>query len=157
MKKKFLLIAFCWPILTTYAENIPSLLMVWNTDGSTQAYALSEKPILTLSDSELTITTSSITAHHSLDGLARFTYEKNPDSGVSNLLADGKKFRIDQESICFPHLEAGSTIVLYRTDGYKVLSKEIANEGAYAFPLSGLSSGIYLLQINGRTSKIAIP
>ena len=157
MKRRLLFVLFCLPFLSTFAENIPTLLMIWSKDGTKQAYALSEKPNLTLSDNKLIITTSTLTADHELNSLARFTYEQSDETDLSNLLTDGKGYQLDQESICFPHLDANSKINIYRTDGSIVLKKEIKESGSYAFPLSGLPSGVYILQVNGSTSKIMKP
>lgn len=55
------------------------------------------------------------------------------------------------------HMKAGTTVTLYTLNGVPVQQTTVQRDGDYAFPLSGLNAGVYLLSVNGRTLKITKP
>ena len=58
------------------------------------------------------------------------------------------------ESLLFPALKANSTVSVYSLNGTLVFKKTIHQNGEYAFPLSNLNAGVYMVNVNGLTYKI---
>lgn len=148
---QFLLFCFC---LIAKAENDPTTLVIWAKDGTKVAYALAEKPKVTFTTTDLVITSNGIEVNYSLKNTARFTYGSNEQSRIWNLQTDEQVFRLEGESLLFPALKANSTVSIYSLNGSLVFKKAIHQDGEYAFPLSSLNAGVYMVNANGLTYKI---
>ena len=136
------------------AENNPTNLVVWAKDGTKVAYALAEKPKVTFTETDLVITASGVEVNYSLENMVRFTYEDNTSTAIANLQTDESTFKLDGESLLFPALKANSTVSVYSLNGMLVFKKTIHQNGEYAFPLSNLNTGVYMVNVNGLTYKI---
>ena len=128
-------------------------LVIWAKDGTKVAYALAEKPKLTFTESELVVKTDSIEVIYDLEKMSRFTYENGSVTGITDLRTD-TPFSLINEALVFPALPANSSVSVYSFNGSLVFKKTIKTSGEYAFPLSGLNTGIYLVNVNGVTYKI---
>lgn len=140
--------------LSAMASEPLKNLIVWAKDGTKVGYALAEKPTVTFTENHLIITTQGIEVSYALEQMERFTYEGNETTAITNLVTDKSSFVLDGESLLFPALEANSLISLYLMNGAPVFKIKNPNKGEYAFPLSDLSPGIYLVNVNGITYKI---
>ena len=140
--------------IPVFADGEKTQLVVWFKDGTKVAFAMKEKPKITFIDSELVITTKE-DKHYSLENMAKFTYESLPD-GIKNLLTDDPvpSFFINDETLLFPSLKAGSTVSLTSLNGTSIFKKTVRSDGEYAFPIANLQDGVYLVTVNGKTYKI---
>lgn len=154
MKTKLLLsLLFCF-CLMSMAEDIKTHLVVWAKNGTKVAYALTEEPKVTFTETDMVITAKGVEVNYSLENMARFTYESNDESTSINLNTDKECFKLNGETLLFPSLSAKSTIYIYSADGKLFFKKTIQTAGEYSFPLSSLSAGTYLVTVNGITYKI---
>lgn len=153
MKKLLLNILMFLP-LTASAQELKSYLVVWAKDGTKVAYALSEKPKIAFSETDLVITTQGVDVNYPLDSMSRFTYEANDETTIRNLKTDKVSFKLDGESLLFMDLSPNSTVSLHTLNGESVFSKTVQTAGEYSFPLSNLTTGVYLVTVDGLTYKI---
>lgn len=144
------------PLLSIVAAaNEPKVyLVVWAKDGTKVAYALEDKPKVTFTETDLVITAKGIDVNYLLENMARFTYEYEEASSITNLRTDESPFKLDGESLLFPSLKANSIVAVYSLNGSLVFQKTVRQSGEYAFPLSNLNAGVYLVNVNGLTYKI---
>ena len=127
-------------------------LVIWAKDGTQVAYALAEKPKVTFTETDLVITANGVEVNYSLENMTRFTYEYNTVTNITNLQTDGSSFY--GESLLFPDLKANSSVSVYALNGTLILKKTVRQKGEYAFPLSNLNAGVYMVNVNGLTYKI---
>ena len=146
-----LLSCFC---LATMAEENKTHLIVWAKDGTKVAYALAEQPKITFTETDLVITSNGVEVNYTLENMARFTYESNDNTAITNLQTDESPFKLNGESLLFPSLKANTTVSIYSLDGTLVFKKTIRQNGEYALPLSNLIAGVYMVNVNGLTYKI---
>lgn len=139
--------------LMAMANEPITKLVIWAKDGTKVAYALAEKPKITFTKSELVINTNNVDINYDLDKMSRFTYESGSSAGITDLKSDDI-FRFQGEALVFPALSANSTISIYSLNGSLIFKKTVQTAGEYAFPLSELSTGVYLVNVNGITCKI---
>lgn len=154
MKAKLLLVLLSFFCLSAMADEPKTQLVVWAKDGTKVAYALVEKPKVTFTETDLVITAKGVEVNYSLENMARFTYESNDESAIINLQTDESPFKLTGESLLFPALKANSTVSVYALNGTLVFKKTVRQDGEYAFPLSNLNAGIYMVNVNGLTYKI---
>jgi len=136
------------------AENNPTNLVVWAKDGTKVAFALAEKPKVTFTETDLVITAKGVEVNYLLENMDRFTYESNDESAIINLQTDESPFKHTGDSLLFPALKANSTVAVYSLNGALVFKITIRQNGEYAFPLSNLNAGVYMVNVNGLTYKI---
>jgi len=139
---------------SSFANEPRTHLVVWAKDGTKVAYALSEKPKVTFTETYLVISANEMEVNYILDEMARFTYESNDESAIINLQTDETPFKLTGESLLFPALKANSTVSVYSLNGALVFKKTVRQNGEYAFPLSTLNVGVYMINVNGLTYKI---
>ena len=154
MKQKLLLVLLSCFCLSAMADEPKTQLVVWAKDGTQVAYALAEKPKVTFTETDLVITANGVEVNYTLENMARFTYEDNSATGITNLQTDESSFKLNGESLLFPALKANSTVSLYTLNGTLVFKKTVRQNGEYAFPLSNLNAGVYMVNVNGLTYKI---
>ena len=157
MKKIFLIIVLLLQVcLTVMAQEIRTHLVIWAKDGTQVAYALKEQPVLSFMDSALLIRTAQMEINYPLDQMAKFTYETREEMAVRDINTDQTMFVLNEESLLFLNLKPNNHVGLYTISGQTVFSRTISSYGEYAFPLSQLTRGVYLVQVNGLTYKIAL-
>lgn len=154
MKSKLLLSLLLGFSIFAKAENNPTNLVVWAKDGTKVAYALAEKPKVTFTETDLVITSNDVEVNYNLENMARFTYEDSTSTAITNLRTDESSFKLNGESLLFPALKANSTVSVYSLNGALVFKKTIRQNGEYAFPLSNLNTGVYMINVNGLSYKI---
>lgn len=130
-------------------------LVVWEKGGAVVGnYELTYTPKVTFTETEMIITTSLADVYYyGLPNMWKLTYESVPTS-VNNILADNNAMQFTGDAIVFPVLEAGSNIAVYAANGALVINKTVSSAGEYAFPISNLSQGVYMVNVNGKTYKI---
>ena len=129
-------------------------ISVHSKDGSNVLYALEEKPKITFTDVDLIITTKGVEVSYPLKDMARLTYEKKEVTDIKNLYNDNVSFSLDGESIIFKALKTKDIVSLYAINGTLIFKKFISTDGEYAFSLSGIKSGVYIVSINELICKI---
>ena len=153
MKRTILFLLLPLLSMMVMANEPITQLVIWAKDGTKVAYALAEKPKLTFTESELVVKTDNIEVTYDLEQMLRFTYESGSVTGMTDLRTEST-FSIQNEALVFPALSANSTVSVYSLNGSLVFKKTIRTAGEYAFPLSGLNTGVYLVNVNGITYKI---
>ena len=159
MKAKILLYFFFCLSCAINAEGLssPSNLVVWSKDGTLVAFKLAEKPKVTFTETDFVITVQGVEVIYPRESLARFTYEDDTViTDITNLQTGEYPFKLNGESLLFPALDANSTVSVYSLNGSLIFKKSIHHNGEYALPISNLSTGIYLVKVNGVTYKIVI-
>ena len=149
-----LLLSFLFVAMATMADEPKTQLVIWAKDGTKVAYALAEKPKITFTETELIITAKGVEVNYVLDNMARFTYENDMTTAITNIQTDETSFKLDGESLLFPALKANSTVSLYSINGALVFKKTVQKPGEYSFPLSNLKTGAYVVMVNALAYKI---
>lgn len=154
MKTKFLVLLMSLISLSAIADEPITQLIVWAKDGTQVAYALAEKPKVTFTETDLVITANGVEVNYTLENMARFTYEGNTATSITNLQTDESPFKVTGESLLFPALKENCTVAVYSLNGTLIFKKTVRQNGEYAFPLSNLNTGVYMINVNGLTYKI---
>lgn len=153
-KKLFAIMAAVFLVGQTAVAEERNALVIWAKDGTKVAYALNDSPKLTFTETDLVIKSKGIEVRYTLDDMMMFTYEDGESMSVTNLCTENHLFRLDGETLLFPALHANSTIAFYTYDGALIFKKTVRQFGKYAFPITDLDAGIYIVEVNGITHKI---
>lgn len=135
------------------AQNNPNTLVVWAKDGSSSVFALTDKPTVSFTETNMIITSEKTEIDFPLEKMERLSYSYDAVN-IHDLQSDSHHVRMSGNTIVFPSLEANSKINIYTSDGSVVLTKTIETKGDYSISIEGLKPGIYLVNVNNLSYKI---
>ena len=129
-------------------------LIILSKDGTKIAYALTDKPKITFTDSNLVVSVNGLTANYSLANLLGVTYIESDATNISCAKDDFPLFYMNGNKLMFHKVKRDMALFLYKIDGSLVFKKRISKDSDTTISLSSIESGIYVLQINGTAFKI---
>ena len=151
MKKLLLTMLLMAMGFVSYAEGYAGILVTM-VDGSTATISFDENPVIKLQPEKLIVKTDVATTEFDRSAVARFNYVTDL-SGVEVIEKNDVEVVNKGGVLSFANLPTASEIKLYSVDG-KLLKNEIAT-GSYTLELTNLSTGIYIVNVNGVSTKIA--
>ncbi len=140
-------------MLTVANAEVTTDLIVCAKDGTKTKYALTEKPVITFSKTDLIVSTKSVNVSYSLENFSHFTYENRNITSVENILGPSS-FNFSGDNLLFTNLSIDTSVSVYNLDGVLLISKLLAKNKNYAISLSDLCSGAYVVKVNKSTYKI---
>lgn len=155
--KLFKLFAFLVLLLTPGAIFAEAVLLVELQDGSIHRYEAEKKPIVTISDKALVISTPSTSVEYAKEDFARLFFEQQSSSIDDVSITKNKPTLlvryIDNETleVC---TDCHGLLRLFNING-SLVNTENVTDGSAIIDLSAIPSGIYLLNISNQTIKIS--
>ena len=128
-------------------------VVVTLTDGTSRTISLSEKPIVTIANGKLVIKTEMSTTELDRANVARFNFVSDV-VGVDRISSDDNGVIKEGDNLYFSKLPENSLIKIYTADGSLV--KNMTASGAYKISLADFSAGVYIVSVNGVSTKIAV-
>ena len=150
--RKLILTLLLLSVVVTHAQEY-SKVVVTLTDGTIRTISLSEKPIVTIANGKLVIKTDMTTTEFDRANVSRFNFISDV-VGIKEIESDAQDVYNDGDSLCFSNFPENSLIEIYATDG-TLLKRETAS-GTYKITLSDFSAGVYIVSVNGVSTKIAV-
>ena len=113
------------------------------------------QPQVRFQDDKVLITSTVLSMEYPKADVLRFTY-KGGTTGVANPSA---KTDMSQQGnqLVFHGVNANDKVAVYTANGIRVPVKVRHQGNTATLPLSAIPSGVYLLSVNGRTSKFTKP
>lgn len=151
--KRSIFLLFSFLVLTVANAEVITNLIVCAKDGTKTEYALTEKPVITFSKTNLIVSTKTVNISYSLDNFSHFTYESRNVTSVENIL-EPSSFNFSGDKLLFTNLNIDTSVSVYNLDGVLLISKHLVPNKNYAISLSDLQSGAYVVKANKSTYKI---
>lgn len=126
-------------------------LVLHHANGSTTDIELYTMPQVKFQDDKVFITSTVLDMEYPKADVLRATY-KGSASGIIDTKA---KANVSQENgqLVFHGIKSSDKITIYTANGIRVPVRIQFNGSSAILPLSAIPSGIYLLNVNGRTTK----
>ena len=134
MRRLLLIMTVVFSTLMVQAQG-KSLFITFN-DGSKAEFAMADNPAITMTDGTMTVVAGTTTLSYELWRVKQFTF------GASTAVHEVKGLRVKSNHVS-----------IYTLDGKAVNVPTIGGE-VY---LDGLTSGLYIININGNTLKYMKP
>lgn len=148
-------IGFCALMLTlsvpSFADD-PVMLIIHLSDGTVQSIKLYTRPQVTFEGDRVVFTSPVATFSYDAQQVLRFTYSGNATS-IRNPKSEAS-FRKEGEQVIFDASVKASDVQLFTEDGKQLATSLSIANGRSSLSLKTLPAGVYLLKVNGRTSKI---
>lgn len=148
---KLILLTVCLFVLKGISNVSAQSLVLHHANGTTTDVELYKMPQVKFQDDKVLITSTVLDMEFSKFDVLKFTYK----GGASGITSPSVKARYTQEDgrIVFHGINATDKLVVYALNGIRV-PVNFQRSGSYAsLPLASIPSGVYVLSINGRTSK----
>lgn len=147
--KKLLLI-----ILILFMGIIPmsaQTLVLHHANGKTTDVELLTMPQVKFENDKVLITSTVLNMEYPKEDILRFTYKNNP-SGINKPTV---KADVSQENgqLVFHGISSSEKIAVYKTNGIRVPVRITRHGDSATLPLNSIPAGVYLLNVNGKTSK----
>lgn len=126
-------------------------LVLHHANGTTTDIELYTKPQVKFQNDKVLITSTVLNMEYPKQDVLRFTYE-GATQGINNVQT---KANVSQEKgkLVFRGIKYTDKIAIYTTNGIRVPVSVQRNGTSASLSLSSIPKGIYLLSVNGRTSK----
>ena len=154
MKRIICMMFFVFVTVIVMTAKQREQLIILGKDGTKIAYALTDKPKITFTDSDLVVSVNGLTSNYLLINLLGITYSESDVMNISNAKDDFPLFYMNGNKLMFHKIKRDMALFLYKIDGSLVFKKRISKDSDTTISLSSIESGIYVLQINGTVFKI---
>ena len=143
MKKNILTLLFLACQTLAFAEG--SALLVTKTDGTKAGYLLSEKPVVTFSDTALSIKTTEVSTNYERADISSVIFV--PESEVTAIQ------QVGQDHSMFEYrggtIRAAGAVIQAYTIGGRLVKSAVGS-----LSLNGEPSGVYIVKANNQSIKI---
>ena len=157
MKKRTIkILSLLWLLLFTgIKQTTAQTLVLWHADGTTTDVELFTLPHVKFQNNMVYITSTVLNMEYPKENILRFTYKGN-SSGISNP-SHQANYSQEKDQLVFRGLKDTDVIAIYKTNGIRVPVSITRSGDTTTLPLSAIPSGVYLLNVNGKTSKFTKP
>lgn len=149
MRKLFLSLLVLSCSLLAKAED--KTLIITFSDNTTQTFVLSTLPQISMANDKMTITTSSTTAEYDLYKVKTFTFG-TVATGIQNV-GNNASISMKGDKIIVSGINA--KVRIFAIDGKAVSTTPIQADGQTIIALDTLPTGVYIINVNGKSVKIS--
>lgn len=149
--KKLLLLMLAGFLYPNLIKAQTPTLVVWLADGTIADVELYTEPKVTFSNDKLFIRSTILDIEYKATDVVRFTY-KGKGTGIDGVQAEADYEQHDGH-IVFHGISATDKVAVYRPDGIRLPVRAEQQGSDTVLHLSAIPVGVYLINVNGRTSK----
>ena len=130
-------------------------LVLWHANGKTTGIALSKKPVIQFVADKVLVQGKGINFEYTSNDILKFTYKKEDVVNDIDAPQNEVNYFRDDEHIVFNGIKSTDEVALYKLNGSRIPVKlNYSEANKVTLSLSGMPSGIYILKVNDRTTKI---
>lgn len=153
MKKIIVLFIGILVSMTMYAQE-KNALVVKLTNGTTNTFVLSNKPVVTMPDNNVVIS-GVASATYARSEVEKFYFIYDDGSGVESFGKDNIAFFYeDGENVRIKGLKDNATVSVASLDGKIISTQKSDGAGNITISLGNQPKGIYIISFEGRSIKI---
>lgn len=151
-KRLFLFLALLLFVVTGLKAQT---LVLHHADGTTTDVQLYLMPRIQFQNDRVLITSSVLDMDYPKENVLRFSY-KGVSSGIESV-KDKAEFSRENSQLVFHGIQQSDKVAVYNVNGIRVPVTLSRQGNDVSLPLSAIPSGVYVLNVNGRTSKFTKP
>ena len=136
----------------------PRTLVLWHVDGTTTDVALSNMPKVEFTKDKVRITSFILDMEYPRTDIIRFTYKGGEDIQVGiDQASQAPDFIREGDRLIFHGVRSADKVTIYTIDGKRVPARLTESAEGVTLSLSSITRGVYILNVNGKTSKFTRP
>ena len=154
MKLLIFLLATLWAG-NAFAQS--QVLVLHHADGTTTDVELYTQPRIEFRGDRVVITSPVLDMEYPASDILRFTYKGKGTSGI-NFPQQQADYTQENDKLIFHGVKSTDKVAVFKTNGVRVpVSLTATADDDVMLSLTAIPSGVYLLSVNGRTSKFTKP
>ena len=140
---------------STYLCADAQTLVLYHADGTTTDVHLLQKPKIQFNNDKVIITSSVLDMDYPKEDVLKFSYK----GFASDIQIPSINMEYSREVglLVFHGIEESDKIVVYNDKGIRLPINLIRQGNDICLPLTDIPSGVYVLSVNGKTSKFLKP
>lgn len=146
---KMMMVCLLTLLCVSFAKS--QTLVLWHANGTATDVELYSQPQIKFENDKVLITSVVLDMEYSKQDVLRFTYK----GGMLGITKPNGKADVSQENgqLVFYGIKSSDKIAVYNAKGIRIPVRIQHSGSSATLPLSAIPSGVYLLNVNGRTSK----
>lgn len=142
---------FCLLFLTGISEASAQTLVLHHANGTTTDVELLTQPQVKFQNDKMLITSTVLNMEYPKENVLTFTF-KGKTSGIKGV--KGNVFYTQENGqLVFHGIKSTESIAIYNAKGVRIPVSIQCSGETVTLPLSSIPSGVYLLSVNGKSSK----
>lgn len=141
----------CLFLLMGVSSASAQTLVLHHANGTTTDVELFTMPQVKFQNDKVLITSTVLDMEYSKSDVLKFTY-KGGTSGVSSP-KEQSDYSQENGQLVFHGIKSTDKLAVYAVNGIRVPVRFERSGSSATLPLSSIPSGVYVLSVNGRTSK----
>ena len=139
-------------------KSVPRTLVLWHADGTTTDVALSNMPKVEFTGDKVRITSYILDMEYPRTDIIRFTYKDDAIIQVGiDQTPQSPDFTREGDRLVFHGVRSTDKVAVYTTDGKRVPVNLSESTEGVTLSLSSIPRGVYILNVNGKSSKFTRP
>ena len=155
MKKILTLFLFLLAFSQQALAQDNATLVLHHADGTTTDVALYLKPRVVFDGDLVRITSTVLDMEYPKSNILRFSY-KGSGTGITAPKNEADYTR-EGDRLVFHGISSSDKVTVYNSDGIRVPVHLSTTIDGVSLSLSSISKGVYVLSVNGKTSKFVKP
>jgi hypothetical protein len=127
-------------------------LVLYHANGTTTDVQLYTQPRIEFKNDMVLITSPVLNMEYAKEDILRFTYKGNTTVGVGNLRQEAD-YSQENGQLVFHGVKQTDNIAVHNMNGVRVPVRLSFSGNDATLSLTSIPKGVYLLSVNGRTSK----
>lgn len=141
--------------LASIEVSIAQKLVLHHADKTTTDVELYLQPKVTFENNKVIITSTVLNMEFPKENVLRFTFAGSTNSIMK--IDHGLKYSQQNGRLVFHGVSSKDKIAVYTASGIRVPVNVTISGDETTLPLTAIPSGVYLLSVNGKTSKFSKP
>ena len=148
---KIISLLVCLLVLMGFSKVSAQTLVLHHANGTTTDVELLTMPQVKFQDDKVLITSTVLDIEYPKADVLRFTYK----GGALGISSPKSKANVSQQNgqLVFHGIKSSDQVAIYTANGIRIPARLQHSGSTATLPLSAIPSGVYLLSVNGRTSK----
>ena len=146
-------LALVFAVLPAWAEDDQTVLHLIFKDGTSTWFLLTEQPVLTFTDTQLEVNSSTVSASYDFADIEEYRFA-DLTTALRPLSKNETRFvRQNNDNILIEGCPA-EAVSLYDLSGHRLAARMQQQSGGVSVSLRHLPAGIYLIRMNQQTIKV---
>ena len=149
-----LALSLCFISAKAVAQD-KATLVLWHADGTTTDVALYLKPRVVFDGDIVRITSTVLDMEYPKSNILRFSYT-GQGTAISTPKNDADYTR-EGDRLVFHGISSADKVAVYTANGIRVPVRLSVTSDGVTLSISSIPKGVYVLSVNGKTSKFVRP
>ena len=140
-------------LLMLFSSNhaVAQTLVLHHANGTTTDVELYNMPLIQFAGDKVSITSTVLDMEYPKEDVLRFTYRGSADA-IKTVKAEAD-YSLEDGQLVFHGIKQSDDVAVYNASGVRVPARLLRHSDNVSLSLASIPAGVYVLSVNGKTSK----